>query len=326
MKNIFGDIFKVVIFGESHGDKVGVVIDGCPVGIDLCEADFDTDIQRRRSGKLGSTPRIEADIPHIVSGVFNGKTNGSPITILFENTNTKSGDYSNLVNHPRPGHADFTAKEKFKGYNDPRGGGHFSGRITLGIVAAGVIAKKIVAPIQIEATLTEVGGSTNIEETIKEAIRRQDSVGGMVDCKCTNVPVGLGEPFFGSVESEIAHIMFSIPAIKSIDFGCGREAAKMYGSEHNDMILDASGKTATNNAGGINGGITNGNDITFSVAVKPTASISLPQDTFNFADGKVEPLTIVGRHDACIAVRVPVIVECAAAIVLADLTLKAKAQ
>lgn len=326
MNNVFGKIFQVMIFGESHGDKVGVVIDGCPTGIPLCEEDFNTDIQRRRSGKLGSTPRIEADIPHIVSGVFNGKTNGSPITIFFENTNTKSGDYSNLVNHPRPGHADFTAKQKFNGYNDPRGGGHFSGRITLGLVAAGVVAKKIIAPISVTSELVSVGGRTDIENAIKEAMIARDSIGGMVTCTCKNVPIGLGEPFFGSVESEISHIIFSIPAIKSIEFGSGIEAAKMRGSEHNDLIIDETGKTATNYAAGINGGITNGNDINFRIAVKPTASISQPQETFNFADGKVEPLTIVGRHDACIAVRVPVIVECATAIVLADLMLRAKAQ
>ncbi len=322
--NTFGTIFKVEIFGESHGKQVGVIIDGCPSGIALDEQDFQTDLQRRRSGKLGTTPRIEADVPHIVSGVYEGKTCGTPITILFDNTNTKSGDYSNLMDHPRPGHADYTGMVKYGGYNDPRGGGHFSGRITLGIVAAGVIAKKIIAPISISAELTEVGGRTDIDECIKEAMQQKDSVGGMVRCSCANVPVGLGEPFFDSVESEIAHIIFAIPAIKSIEFGSGIEAAKMRGSEHNDAILDASGKTKTNYAGGINGGITNGNDIEFRVAVKPTASIAQAQNTYNFASGAVEPLEIVGRHDACIAVRVPVIVECATAIVLADLMLRSK--
>ncbi|MCQ2959859.1 MAG: chorismate synthase [Bacteroidales bacterium] len=322
--NSFGTNFRVEIFGESHGVKVGVVIDGCPSGIALCEEDFLTDLQRRRSGKLGTTPRIEADMPHIVSGVFEGRTCGTPITILFDNTNTKSGDYANLQDHPRPGHADYTGMVKYGGYNDPRGGGHFSGRITLGLVAAGVIAKKIIDPIEISATLTEVGGRTDIDECIKETMQKKDSVGGMVSCTCKNVPVGLGEPFFDSVESEIAHIIFSIPAIKSIEFGSGIAAAKMLGSEHNDRIIDASGKTETNYAGGINGGITNGNDIEFRIAVKPTASISQAQNTYNFASGQVEPLEIVGRHDACIAVRVPVVVECATAIVLADLMLRAQ--
>jgi len=316
--NSFGRFFKVEIFGESHGKQVGVVIDGCPAGIDLCEADLIPDLQRRRSGKIGTTPRIEADEPHIVSGVFNGKTCGTPITILFDNTNTKSGDYANLQDHPRPGHADYTGMVKYGGYNDPRGGGHFSGRITLGLVAAGAIAKKIIAPTSITAQLTEVGGRTDIETCIKEAMAAKDSIGGMVECTCTNVPVGLGEPFFDSLESQLAHCLFAIPAIKGVEFGCGFAAAKMRGSEHNDMIIDETGKTKTNNAGGINGGISNGNDIFFRVAVKPTASIAQGQETFNFASGSVETLEIKGRHDACIAVRVPVIVEAAAAIVLAN--------
>lgn len=320
--NSFGKIFRVEIFGESHCKNVGVIVDGCPSGIALSEDDFTADLQRRRSGKLGTTPRIEADIPHIVSGVFNGKTCGTPITILFENTNTKSADYSNLQDHPRPGHADYTGMVKYGGYNDPRGGGHFSGRITLGLVAAGVIAKKIIAPVEICSELVEVGGRTDIDECIRETMQRHDSVGGLVTCSCKNVPVGLGEPFFDSLESEIAHIIFSIPAVKSIEFGSGIAAAKMYGSQHNDMIIDADGTTKTNYAGGINGGISNGNEITFRLAVKPTASISLAQETFNFASGQVEPLEIAGRHDACIAVRVPVVVECATAIVLADLSLR----
>ena len=319
--NSFGTIFRVEIFGESHGKQVGVVIDGCPSGIALEKQDFLEDLQRRRSGKLGTTPRIEADMPHIVSGVFEGKTCGTPITILFDNTNTKSGDYANLMDHPRPGHADYTGMVKYGGYNDPRGGGHFSGRITLGIVAAGVIAKKIIAPVQISAELVEVGGRTDIENCIKETMQEKDSVGGVVTCVCKNMPVGLGEPFFDSVESCISHIIFAIPAVKSIEFGSGNAAARMKGSEHNDAIVSADGKTSTNNAGGINGGITNGNDFFFRLAVKPTASIGKTQDTFNFADNKVEPLTIAGRHDACIAVRVPVIVECATAIALADLYL-----
>lgn len=322
--NTFGSIFRIEIFGESHGAQVGVVVDGCPSGIPLDEKDFYEDIQRRRSGKIGTTPRIEADIPHIVSGVYDGKTCGTPITILFDNTNTKSGDYANLMDHPRPGHADYTGMVKYAGCNDPRGGGHFSGRITLGIVAAGVIAKKIISPVTVKAELTEVGGRTDIQDCIKEVMAEKDSVGGMVKCTCTQVPVGLGEPFFDSVESQISHIVFSIPAIKSIEFGSGVSAATMRGSQHNDVIVDADGTTRTNYAGGINGGITNGNNIEFRVAVKPTASIGKVQKTYNFSTGNVEPLEIVGRHDACIAVRVPVIVECATAIVLADLMLRAQ--
>ncbi len=330
--NTFGKNFRVSIFGESHGVQIGVMIDGCPAGIELSETDLLSDIQRRRAGGIGTTPRIEADEPHIVSGVYKGKTTGAPIVVLCTNTNTKSGDYANLWTHPRPSHADFTGKQKFNAHNDPRGGGHFSGRITWGMVVAGVVAKKILAsaplsnrcsatgaPLHISAKIDEVGGSTAIRETVEKAVAEKNSIGGIVSCVCSNVPVGLGEPFFDSVESMISHIIFAIPAVKAIEFGAGFAAAAMTGSKHNDSIIDAQGKTETNNAGGIVGGITNGNDITFRVAVKPTASIGLEQNTYNFETQSIEPLVIEGRHDACIALRVPVIVEAAAAIALADL-------
>ena len=318
--NTFGKNFRVSIFGESHGVQIGVMIDGCKAGIELSEADLLSDIGRRRAGGTGTTPRIEADEPHIVSGVYKGKTTGAPIVILCSNTNTKSGDYDNLWTHPRPSHADFTGKCKFNAHNDPRGGGHFSGRITWGMVVAGVVAKKIVAPLTISAKIDEVGGSTAIRETVEKAVAEKNSIGGIISCTCTNVPVGLGEPFFDSVESVISHVMFAIPAVKAIEFGAGFSAAAMTGSEHNDRIIDAQGKTATNHAGGIVGGITNGNDITFRVAVKPTASIGLEQNTYNFEKQEIAPLVIEGRHDACIALRMPVIVEAAAAIALADLS------
>lgn len=316
--NSFGRNFRVSIFGESHGMQIGVMIDGCPAGIELSEADLLSDIQRRRAGGTGTTPRIEADEPHIVSGVYKGKTTGAPIVILCSNTNTQSGDYANLWAHPRPSHADFTGKCKFNAHNDPRGGGHFSGRITWGMVVAGVIAKKIVTPLTISAHVSEVGGSAAIHETVEKAVAEKNSIGGIVSCTCSNVPVGLGEPFFDSVESAISHIVFAIPAIKAIEFGAGFAATAMTGSQHNDRIIDANGKTDTNHAGGIVGGITNGNDITFRVAVKPTASIGLEQNTYNFEKQEIAPLAIQGRHDACIALRVPVIVEAAAAIALAD--------
>lgn len=322
--NTIGNIFKVSIFGESHGIALGCCIDGCPAGVPLSENDFVNDLARRKSGAKGTTPRKEDDLPQIVSGVFNGFTTGAPITILFSNNNTKSKDYSQLFDHPRPGHADFVARVKYGGYNDYTGGGHFSGRITLGLVAAGVVAKKILAPISINATLLEVGGNTDIEKAIEQAIATHDSIGGIVECIIKGVPVGLGEPFFGSVESEISRMVFSIPAIKGIEFGAGFEVSKMTGSQNNDNIIASNGKTETNNAGGINGGITNGNDIVFRVAVKPTPSISLPQDTFNIKDGKVEPLVIQGRHDLCIALRVPPVLEAAAAIAIADLSLVAQ--
>jgi len=317
--NTFGTLFRVSIFGESHGNSTGVTVDGCPAGLILLESDFSADLDRRRSGSKGTTPRKEADLPRIMSGVFNDHTTGAPITILFENANTRFKDYEKMRETPRPGHADFVALQKFGGYEDFRGGGHFSGRLTLGLVAAGVIAKKIVSPVKINAKLTEAGGTENIERAVDTAIEKQDSIGGIVECIASEIPVGLGEPFFNSVESLIAHIAFSIPAIKAIEFGAGFAAAKMKGSEHNDLFVSPDGKTSTNHAGGINGGISNGNDIVFRVAVKPTSSISLPQKTVNVKTGQISELVIEGRHDLCIAIRVPVVLEAATAIVLADL-------
>jgi chorismate synthase len=322
--NQFGQIFRISIFGESHGPSVGIVIDGCPSGISLKADDFISDIERRKSGKNGTTSRIEDDIPQIISGVYHNKATGSPITIVFSNKNIKSQDYSNLENHPRPGHADFTASKKYNGFNDPRGGGHFSGRLTLPLVAAGVIAKKIIFPTIVQATLIEAGGNQNINEAIEKAISSKDSIGGIVECNVENVPVGLGEPFFNSVESNIAQLAFAIPAIKGIEFGLGFQSARIFGSKMNDVFINENGKTATNNSGGILGGITNGNLFCFRVAVKPTSGISKPQETFHFKDKKIKSLIVEGRHDTCIALRVPVVVEAIAAIALADFKLMAK--
>jgi chorismate synthase len=322
--NSFGRIFRISIFGESHGEALGVVIDGCPPGISLSVDDFLPDLARRKSGARGTTPRQEGDLPEIVSGVFEGHTTGAPLTVLFRNENTRSGDYRNLVDHPRPGHADWVADQKFGGFQDYRGGGHFSGRITLGLVAAGVVAKKIVSGVSIRAEILSVGDCTDpahFQDVVEEVLRTGDSVGGVVKCVAENMPVGWGEPFFDSVESLISHAVFAIPAIKAIEFGAGFAVARMKGSQNNDPIADASGRTVTNHAGGVNGGITNGNPLVFRVAVKPTASISRPQPTYNTASGQVEELTIKGRHDACIALRVPVIVEAMTAMVLADLSM-----
>lgn len=319
--NSFGRLFRVNIYGESHGNQVGVLIDGCPAGLSISEEDFTEDLLRRKSGAKGTTPRIEDDKPSIESGVFNGYTTGAPVLISFQNKNTKSKDYKNLISFPRPGHADFTAKMKFGGFNDYRGGGHFSGRLTLGLVAAGVIAKKLIHQIQIKANLIEAGGETDIEKAIDQAISNEDSIGGIVECSAENLSVGLGEPFFDSLESLLSHVVFSIPAIKGIEFGSGFKAARMFGSEHNDPIVDSTGRTITNYAGGINGGISNGNPLIFRVAVKPTSSISKEQQTVNLNSGKTEKLTVKGRHDACIALRVPVVLEAATAIVLTDLML-----
>ncbi|MBN1186014.1 MAG: chorismate synthase [Bacteroidales bacterium] len=317
--NSFGRIFRVSIFGESHGNAVGIVIDGCPAGLSLKLEDFEKDFSRRKAGAVGTTPRQEADIPKIVSGVFNDTTTGAPITIWFENTNTRSKDYSKLRETPRPGHADFVAGKKYGGFGDYRGGGHFSGRITLGLVAAGVIARKIINPVTVTSELLEVGGSKDIEKRVLEAVKQKDSIGGIIQCTATNMPVGIGEPFFDSVEAVLSHMIFSVPAIKGIEFGAGFKAAEMTGSEHNDCIVDLNGKTETNHAGGINGGISNGNDLIFRVVVKPTSSTSQKQHTINIKTGKMEDLEVEGRHDTCIALRIPVVIEAATAIVLADL-------
>jgi chorismate synthase len=323
--NTFGNIFRVHIFGESHGKWVGVTIDGCPAGIDIHEDDFTPDLERRKAGAAGTTTRSEEDKSIFVSGVYNNKTTGAPLTIVFENNNTRSADYDAIKQTPRPGHADFVLHKKFNGFNDHRGGGHSSGRLTVALVAAGVVAKKILKGITIEATLTEAGGNTDIGAAIKKAIDEQDSIGGIVSCSVRGLPVGLGEPFFNSLESVISHAVFSIPAIKGIEFGSGFAAAQMTGSQHNDAIVDEQGTTRTNNAGGINGGISNGNELYFKVAVKPTSSTPKQQQTWNNATGSVEPFTVKGRHDLCIALRVPVVVEAVTAMALADLSMASKA-
>ena len=325
--NSWGNRFRVTLWGESHGAQVGVTIDGVTAGIPVAEGDFEADLARRRSGAAGTTPRKESDAPHIVSGVYRGYTTGAPLTVEFLNENTRSGDYSSLETHPRPSHADWVAMKKYHGYNDPRGGGHFSGRITLALVTAGVVAKKILGEgVKFTTEITEIGGCADKErfgEIIEHARMEQDSVGGVVECRAEGVAAGLGEPFFDSAESLIAHLLFSVPAVKGVEFGSGFAAARMRGSEHNDPIVDAEGHTATNHAGGIVGGITNGNAIVVRAAVKPTASISREQQTYNCADGRIETLVIKGRHDVCITLRAAVVVEAATAIALADLSLRA---
>lgn len=325
--NSWGNRFRVTLWGESHGAQVGVTIDGVPAGIALAESDFEADLARRRAGAAGTTPRKESDAPHIVSGIYRGFTTGAPLTVEFLNENTRSGDYASLASHPRPSHADWVAMKKFHGYNDPRGGGHFSGRITLAIVTAGVVAKKILGSgVTFHTDIIEIGGSTDKErfaDIIESARMDRDSVGGVVECRAEGVAAGLGEPFFDSAESLMAHLLFSVPAVKGVEFGSGFAAARMRGSEHNDPIIDAEGHTSTNHAGGIVGGITNGNAIVVRAAVKPTASISREQMSFNCASGQVDSLVIKGRHDVCITLRAAVVVESAVAIALADLTIRA---
>lgn len=492
--NSFGRIFRVHIFGESHGESVGIVIDGCPAGLPLSADDLLPDLERRKGGKQkGTTPRQEADYPFFKSGLFNGKTTGAPITILFENNNTRSGDYEKQRSFPRPGHADWVAHQKYDGNEDYRGGGHFSARLTTGLVAAGAIAKKIMniavktspqtplqrrgasgdsdqpgyttntakewnnlllfakenrknatvaedklwqevrnrkidgfkfrrqhpiagfipdfvclekkliveidgeyhdkeqqvkfdsartewlnendysllrfsnkevleqissvlekikealkkernlkpsdagspsllerelegevskeAEVSIIAQVIEINGEPDLEKGLQNAIDAKDSVGGLVECRVNGLPVGLGEPFFDSVESQIAHIAFAIPAVKGIEFGSGFAAAKMFGSQHNDAIENMEGKTRTNHAGGIVGGITNGNELVFRIAIKPTASTPKEQNSLNWETGQVENFSIKGRHDLCVALRAPVILEAATAVALVDLFL-----
>jgi chorismate synthase len=319
--NTFGGLFKISIFGESHGKCVGVLVDGCPAGLKLSVEDFAPDLERRKSGRPGTTARREEDIPSIMSGLLNGRTTGASILILLENKDTDSEAYDKIRMTPRPGHADFAAFQKFGGLNDYRGGGIFSGRLTAALVAAGVVAKKLLRPVSIEAQVIEVGGSTEIESTVEGAIRMKDSIGGIVECRTNGLPIGMGEPFFDSIESLLSHLVFSIPGIRGIEFGAGFACSRMSGSEYNDEIVSVTGKTRTNNAGGINGGVTNGNEIVFRAAVKPTSSISRPQKTINLETGLQQELVVGGRHDTCIALRVPVIVEAATAIVMADLML-----
>ena len=319
--NTFGHQFRLSLFGESHGPAVGVVIDGIPPGIPLSVEDFQADLERRKPGAVGTTSRREDDIPEILSGLYNGHTTGAPMAIIFRNNNTRSEDYAPLADTPRPGHADWVAAHKFSGFNDPRGGGHFSGRLTLPLVAAGVVAKKLIPDVTFRTHVTEIGGQSDSErwdEMVAAVANEGDSLGGIVECTAEGLPAGWGSPFFDSLESTIAHLLFAIPGVRGVEFGDGFRAARMRGSEHNDPIVAPDGTTARNGAGGINGGISNGNPLVVRVAVKPTSSIALTQNTLNMATGNVEPLTIGGRHDCCIALRAAVVVEAAVAIALAD--------
>lgn len=322
--NHIGRLFQINIFGESHGSSVGILLDGVKPGLSLTKEDFTADLARRKAGGLGTTPRMEADEIQIESGVFEGKTTGQPILLRFLNTNTKSKDYAKLVTHPRPSHVDFVAHKKYGGFEDYRGGGHFSGRLTLGLVAAGVVAKKMVPKLRFATNLINLGGCTDPKEfsaILEKTISEQDSVGGIVSIYVGNMPIGLGEPYFDSLESTISHLLFSVGGVKGVEFGVGFEGVEMRGSEYNDLIKDASGKTSTNHNGGINGGISNGNDLLIKVFVKPTPSIFKAQQTYSFDKDEVSELKIEGRHDAAIILRAMVVLEACVAIALADATL-----
>lgn len=329
--NTFGNKFRITLWGESHTPTIGVTIEGVPSGIAISQEDFLKEIDRRRPGAKGTTSRKESDIPIIIRGIENGVTTGTSIQISFENKNIRPTDYSQFAEIPRPSHADMVRLMKYPKEEFSSGGGVFSGRMTLPLVAAGVIAKKIIAPIEIETEFTSLGKisipqeySTNpwdyptFANYIESIMAEGDSIGGVVKCTCNRVPAGIGEPFFESLESRISQLIFSIPGIRGIEFGEGFAAAAMKGSEHNDPIIDTSGKTSKNYAGGINGGISNGNPIIFSVAIKPTASISRTQRSISLKTGQMTEFSIKGRHDSCFALRVPVVIESMAAIAIAS--------
>ena len=325
MNNSFGNRLKITIFGASHAAEVGVLVEGVPQGVALPMDAFMADIDRRRPSRCGETPRHEADIPTIEGLDADDCTTGEVLRISFKNSNIRSRDYDHLRRQPRPSHADLVQLRKYGDKCDIAGGGMASGRMTVALVAAGVVAKAILKNVIFNTRLIEVGGECDeakFDDIISRAAVDGDSVGGVVECRISGITEPLGEPFFDSVESVMAHLLFSIPAVKGVEFGDGFASARKRGSERNDMIISESGETYTNNEGGINGGIANGNDIVVRVAIKPTPSIVKEQMTYDFAKGEVSPLVIGGRHDACNARRAAVVVEAMAALALADLKLQ----
>lgn len=322
MSGTWGNKFQISIFGESHGEAVGITLCGIPAGLEIDMDFIKSELLRRAGGHdQFSTPRLEKDEFKFISGIFNGKASGSPICCIIPNTNVRSKDYDKIKNFMRPSHADYTAYIKYGGHADYRGGGHFSGRITAGLVVAGAIAKMYLKQKGISISGKVV--TENLDEKILKAKADLDSVGGKVEIIAEGVPIGVGEPFFHSVESVMSQLLFSIPGVKGVEFGAGFALADMRGSEANDefYIEDGQVKTRTNNAGGINGGISNGMPIVARVAFRPTTSIKKPQNTIDIKD--MEPVTyaVEGRHDPCIARRGVVVAESAAAIALAELML-----
>lgn len=353
MANSFGKFFTITSFGESHGNCIGIVIDGCPSGLDLSQNDIQKEVDKRKPGAVGTTKRIEKDRVEILSGVFNNITTGAPIGLLLRNENIRSSEYEEIVLKHRPGHADYTAFMKYGGFNDYRGGGRFSGRITAGFVMAGAIAKKLLNKIGVKviAYTVEIGGieaepkcldeiikNVNIndlrcadlkaahemETLIIETRQHGDSVGGVIKGTAINMPVGLGEPVFDTLEGDLAKALFSIPAVKGVEFGSGFISARRKGSENNDPFIIKDGKvfTETNNSGGILGGISNGMPLEVRVAIKPTASISIKQQTVDIEKMRVVDIGITGRHDTCIVPRAVVVVEAMMSITLCDLSIR----
>jgi chorismate synthase len=354
MADNIGKLFTITSFGESHGRCVGVIIDGCPAGLAVTGDDIQKEVDRRRPKSSISTARNEPEIVEILSGIYDGHTTGAPICLLVWNTDIDSSVYEKIKSLPRPGHADYTNFVKYGGFNDYRGGGRSSGRITAGFVMAGAIAKKLLASIGIEvlAHTIEIGGIKAVEkgyDEIKETVEintlrcadpeaaeemmkviekaraEGDSVGGIIECFAINIPAGLGEPVFDTMEGDLAKAMFSIPAVKGIEFGSGFSSARKKGSENNDPFRIEKGKviTATNNAGGILGGISNGMPVVLRVVVKPTPSISKKQDTVDLKTMTDSIIEISGRHDACIVPRAVPVVEAMVAVTITDFARRA---
>jgi chorismate synthase len=338
MSNSFGKLFTVISFGESHGKCIGIVVDGCPAGLSLTEADFQADLARRRAGDSpASTSRLEKDRAEILSGVLHGFTTGAPICFLVNNDNVNDLDYAEIRTKMRPGHADFPAYKKYGGFNDWRGGGRFSGRITAGFVMAGTIAKKLLELLDIKVTACaiEIGGvavdskkglaTKNIRDIIATAKNAGDSLGGIIEGTVLNVPAGLGEPVFDTLDGELAKALLSIPAVKGVEFGAGFNATRIKGSQNNDPFTIKNGKiiTTANNSGGILGGISNGMPLIVRVAVKPTASIALEQQTVDIEKMESAAIKVKGRHDVCIVPRAVPVVEAMMAVTLCDFAMQA---
>lgn len=354
MSSTYGENLKLSIFGQSHGAAIGMTLDGIPAGLPVDLEKLQQFLGRRAPGQNDySTPRWEEDRPEFLSGLLNGFTCGAPLAAIIRNTNTRSGDYANLMDCPRPGHADYTAQVKYGGYQDAAGGGHFSGRLTAPLCIAGGLCKQWLEAkgIRIGAHIAAIAGipdtpfdpikpqlssvgadfpvlnpeaGARMRQAIADAKRDLDSVGGIIECAVTGLPAGLGEPMFGGVEGRIAQIVYGIPAVKGVEFGIGFEAANLRGSENNDDFRMEEGKvvTSTNHCGGILGGITNGMPLLFRAAIKPTPSISQAQQSVSLSRGENQELVVKGRHDPCIVPRAVPVVEAAAAIAIFDMLLQ----
>jgi len=325
MSSTYGNKIKISIFGQSHSEAIGVTIDGLPAGFPIDMEKLQVFMNRRAPGQSKyTTSRKEADVPAFLSGLVDGVTCGAPLTAIIRNTNTRSSDYDNIRDIPRPGHADFTAHVKYGGFEDVSGGGHFSGRLTAPLCIAGGICKQLLEKqgIEVNASICEIGGNSEDPfSAIEEARSRGDSVGGIIECVVTGLPAGIGEPMFDGLENRIAQAVFAVPAVKGIEFGRGFEAGRICGSENNDEFYYDGGqvKTRTNHHGGILGGISSGMPVVFRAAVKPTPSIAIEQNSISYSRGEDAVLAVRGRHDPCIVPRALPCIEAAAAIAVYDL-------